>query len=425
MSRYKSYIIIFFSFFIFLGCVKQEISVGEKYFEQEDEYIIYALEYEKMKEYDKSIDLYLNLFNKTNRYEYLTRALRLYMESKEFTKIKELASKNLNSNSYEYENILRIYVVSLVNLKEYDEALQNATVLLNTFNNTTNYEVMANIHYLKKEYDLAVKYFESAYVTNFSSKTLTNLVNILYVYLGKKEEAISYLETHIRLYDDDLVVNYKLLSIYQEQKNIDGIISTLKRIYYKHKKEENYTSMMKANNILINYLEKKDVNLAIEFLKKENIDPEKLLSLYKQTNQGEKALEIINEIYKETGNIELLAQVAILEFESAKDKKKVIPSVIKKFKDVLTVLDNHIYQNYLGYILIDYDIDIKMGLMYVKQALSKAPNNIAYLDSLAWGQYKLNDCKNAYKNMKKVVDNVGLNDKEIKLHWKKIKECHK
>jgi hypothetical protein len=27
--------------------------------------------------------------------------------------------------------------------------------------------------------------------------------------------------------------------------------------------------------------------------------------------------------------------------------------------------------------------------------------------------------------MKKVVDEVGLSDSEIKLHWKKIKECSK
>jgi hypothetical protein len=27
--------------------------------------------------------------------------------------------------------------------------------------------------------------------------------------------------------------------------------------------------------------------------------------------------------------------------------------------------------------------------------------------------------------MKKVVDSAGLDDKEIKLHWEKIKECSK
>ncbi len=79
-----------------------------------------------------------------------------------------------------------------------------------------------------------------------------------------------------------------------------------------------------------------------------------------------------------------------------KIKKTVLKSVIKKFEDVLTVLDNHVYQNYLGYILIDFDVDInKGGLDFVNKALEKAPpNNLAYIDSLAWGgQYKLKQCK--------------------------------
>ena len=233
------------------------------------------------------------------------------------------------------------------------------------------------------------------------------------------------METHIRLYGDDLIINYKLLSIYQEQKNIDGIISVLKRIYYKHKKEGNIDSMNNISEYLVSLLEKKEIQLAIDFLEKENNNFERLLLLYKQTNQIKKALSIIMKIYKKSGNIDLLAQVAILEFESAKDKSKVMQSVIKKFEEVLTVLDNHIYQNYFGYILIDHDIDVKKGLTYINAALTKAPNNIAYIDSLAWGQYKLKDCKNAYLNMKKVVDAVGLDDKEIQLHWEKIKGCGK
>lgn len=425
MSSYKSYLIIFFTLFIFSSCSRTPLSIDEKIFEQEDELILYALEYENMKEYNKSIDIYTELFQKTNRYIYLTKTLVLYIELKDFKKIKELAQKNLNEESLEYENILRIYVISLLNLREYDEAFLNAKILLNNFKNSQNYEIMSNVFYLQKKYEEAVKYSESAYLEDLNTKSLLNLVNILYVYLNEKEKAISYLETHIRLYGDDLTVNYKLLSIYQEQKDIDGIISILKRIYYKYKNDENYNAMMKTNNVLINYLEKKDVSLAIKFLKKENNNPEKLLNLYKKTNQAENALKIIKNIYKKTSNIELLAQIAILEFESAKNKKDVLFSVIKKFEDVLSVLDNHMYQNYLGYILINFDIDVKKGLQYVNKALKKAPSNIAYIDSLAWGQYKLNDCKNAYTNMKKVVDSVGLTDDEIILHWNKIKECKK
>ena len=426
MSSYKNYFLIISIIFLFLGCTtKYQPSADTKIFDEEDELIVFALEFEKMKSYNKSVDIYMELFTKTNRYLYLTRALKLNLEQKNYKKVIELARNNINESSNEYENIIRIYIRALNKLKKYDLALKNSNELLSKYNNSKNYEIIGDIHYLKKNYDKAVGYYESAYASDYKPRTLLNLVNILYSFLNEKEKALSYLETHVRLYGDELVVNYKLLSIYQEQKDIDGIISILKRIYYKYKRDENKVPMAKTSEILVSYLEKKDIYLAIKFLNKENTNLEKLLSLYKQTNQIKKALDVIMTIYKKSGNIDLLAQVAVLEFENAKDKKEVLSSVIKKFKEVLTVLDNHIYQNYLGYILIDFDIDIKKGLEYVNMALKKAPNNIAYIDSLAWGQYKLNNCRDAYINMKKVVDEVGLEDKEIKLHWKKIKECQK
>ncbi len=60
-----------------------------------------------------------------------------------------------------------------------------------------------------------------------------------------------------------------------------------------------------------------------------------------------------------------------------------------------------------------------------QKALKEEPNNLAYIDTLAWGEYKIKNCQEANKQMKRVVDEVGLNDEEIKLHWEKIKECKK
>ena len=111
--------------------------------------------------------------------------------------------------------------------------------------------------------------------------------------------------------------------------------------------------------------------------------------------------------------------------EMAKDKKLILSSVINKFEKVLETLDNPIYQNYLAYILIDYDLNINRGIYLVKKALEKDPSNVAFLDTLAWGEYKLKNCKEAFNQMKKVIDEVGLDDEEIRTHWQKIKECKK
>jgi tetratricopeptide (TPR) repeat protein len=418
VSSYKRYLVIF----VFITSLLS--SELDKNF-NEDLYILYALEYEKQDKTNEARILYEKLFENTKNYEYFIKYLRASLATGNFQDIIKKAQKHLDKNIPEQELILRIYCVSLLNLNDTKKALDVAQKLLKKYKSALNYEVLANVYFVKKDYKEAAAYFETSYSMNNDSNTLFNLVNVLYAYLNKKAEALAYLETHVRLYGCDSIVCSKLVSIYQEQNNIDGIISVLKRSYQANKDSGNEEMANKTYKFLITYLEKKDINEAILFLEKEKIDDEKLISLYKRVNQPLKALKLVRELYKKDGNIDFLAQIAILEFETAKDKKEVLDKVIKKFNDVLTVLDNHVYQNYLGYLLIDYDIDVKKGLEYVESALEKAPNNIAYIDSKAWANYKLGNCAEAYKLMKKVVDEVGLNEDEIKLHWNKIKECSK
>ncbi len=90
----------------------------------------------------------------------------------------------------------------------------------------------------------------------------------------------------------------------------------------------------------------KDTKDAILFLEESRADDDKLLYLYRSEKEYEKAYKLVSTLYEKTSNIDYLAQIAILEFEKAKNKEEVLESVIKKFEDVLTVLDNHIYQNY-------------------------------------------------------------------------------
>lgn len=426
-SRTKQLIVLLFVTLLFLGCSQKEVPLQKdaKLFAHEDEYILHALEFTKQERYDQSSRLYHLLFEKTGKYEYLLRGLRFDLELNEYEKVKYNSYKNLKEDIDEYEELYRIYIVALLNLNEYDAALEHAKNLLNQSISATHYELLGNIYYVKKDFYSASNYFESAYSMNNSSATLLTLVNILYGFINEKQKAVSYLETHVRLKGCDDGVCVKLLNIYEEQQNIDGIVSILKRLYYKFKQEENFGAMIKSYNMLIEYLEQYDLEQAIAFLEQNHIDDIKLMSLYKRANELEKALILAKKSYALNKNIDMLAQIAILEFESAKNKKTVLKSVIKKFESVLTVLDNHIYQNYLGYLLIDYDIDVNKGVRLIQKALEKAPNNLAYIDSLAWGLYKQKKCDEAYDYMKKVVDAIGLNDEEIILHWKKIKECSK
>ena len=420
MSSYKRYLVLLV--FIFITSLNSK-DLDNSF--NEDLYILYALEYEKNGNMNEARVLYDKLFLNTSKYEYLIKYLRISLATGNFKEIVRVSEKYLIQDIQERELILRIYCVSLLNLNDTNKALEVAQELLKEYKSALNYEVLANVYFVKKDYEKAISYFETSYSMNKDSNTLFNLVNILYAYLNKKNEALAYLETHVRLYGCDSIVCSKLVSIYQEQNNIDGVISVLKRSFLGFKNENNDKMANKTYELLISYLEKKDINEAVKFLEENRVDELKLINLYKRINQNDKALVLAKKLYKENSNIDLLAQIAILEFESASDKKVVLDSVIKKFNDVLTILDSHVYQNYLGYILIDFDIDVKKGLAFVEQALEKAPNNIAYLDSKAWALYKLKRCDEAYTFMKKVVEEVGVNDSEIKIHWQKIKECRK
>ena len=75
--------------------------------------------------------------------------------------------------------------------------------------------------------------------------------------------------------------------------------------------------------------------------------------------------------------------------------------------------------------MIDHDIDVKKGIEYVKRALEIEPKAAYYLDSLAWGYFKLNECEKAAKIMEE-IENMGESDnEEIAEHIKAIKECVK
>ena len=387
-----------------------------------DTLIMLALDYEMNNDISSSLIVYKKLFDETGKLEYLQKVISQSFLLKDFKTTAKYTKENLDKYTSEDERFYRLAVVSTLQELELDKALTIAKKLLSKYNNSTNYEVLANVYYARGEYEKSVEYFESAYASNQQAKTLISLADVLYVYLKQKQKAISYLETFLQDKGCEEGICNKLLVFYQEQQNIDGMISILRKAY---KTYDNSDALLKVEKLLVSVLEVKDINLAIEFLEETKADDIRLLSLYERTRQYKKALYLVKKQYKKTKNKALLGQIAILRFEMAEDKKAVMKNVIANFELALQVTQNASYKNYYGYLLIDYDLDLKKGLKLVSEALESFPNNLAYLDSVAWGNYKLKKCEKAKGYMKKVIDQVGLENEEIKLHWDKIQECKK
>ena len=438
MPSYTKFLVLCLLLFFFNGCSNKTldlenkepikvkfVEVKTKSFELENQYIILALESENQRLYYDARELYIRLFEKTNNYEYLVKHLAISTQIKDYKIVKEYASKYYISNIRQEEIILRLYTFALFKLGDQKEALLNAQKLTNLFQNDVNYELLGTIYLQQKDYLKAYELFEKAFVLNKSANTFLNLTNIQYFNLSQKEEAISKIEQYIKENGHDFNLSMQLLAFYEKEQKTEKIIPLLKEMYSEYKKNNEALMFSKTKILLIKYIAKDNVGMAINFLEENKEEDEILLNLYKITNQPSKAYTLLGSLYSNSNNLEYLGQQAIIEFEMAEDKRKVLSSVIAKFEKVVENIDNHIYENYLAYILIDFNINVSKGVTLVKKALVQEPNNLAYIDTLAWGQYKLKNCKEANKQMKRVVDEIGLNDEEIKLHWEKIKECKK
>ncbi len=86
------------------------------------------------------------------------------------------------------------------------------------------------------------------------------------------------------------------------------------------------------------------------------------------------------------------------------------------FKEVLKENPkNAVVLNYIGYMLADRGIRLEEAVKYVEEALALDPNNGAYLDSLGWAFYKLNDLEKAETYLLKAAE-IVRNDPVIHDH---------
>jgi tetratricopeptide (TPR) repeat protein len=179
------------------------------------------------------------------------------------------------------------------------------------------------------------------------------------------------------------------------------------------------------------YYQTNQKDKAIQYLKSNKINDMLLLGLYKEKKDYIKAAKLARKIYTRTKDYDMLAQIAMLEYEvllqkrikNKKKNKKKLRNIIANLKLALKKKANPSYYNYLGYIMIDNAMGTKQGIRYVQHALKKEPDNPYYLDSLAWGHYKLGECKKAKKIMKTVIEKLGTKDEEVRYHLKMLEQC--
>ena len=412
---------------LFSGCVSMSSAQPEKsvaavkVFEQEDALILYALRAEEVGDYSSSAVIFNTLYEKSDKKEYLYRSLQSTLTAQKSQEAIDRVDA-LTQGSLDDFVLVRIKIIALVQQEKLDEAKELALRLVEKSEFVDDYLLVNEIYIKQGKFNTAAKYLESAYRKDYNEKILDQLSIVLYVNLQRQKDAIALLETHTRVYGCSEQICGRLLGFYSDRNNIDGVLSTYLRLYKINSSQEI------AKKIVQIYSYKKEYIKLMDFLEQSKSDDETLLQIYASTKNYAKAFPLADKLYSKTGEIHYLGESAIYQYEASADKnnKEMLDEVVKKFNEVIKQDNSPLYLNYFGYILIEHDIDLKWGMVYVNRALKSEPDSPYYLDSLAWGYYKLGDCAKAGRLMKRVVKKLEGGDvEEVEQHLKAINKCLK
>lgn len=390
----------------------------------ENLYVIKALLAVENANHDEATELYEQLYEKTKNTDYLKEALRLAFFSKNvnFKSILALSQKVLKDDV----DVLRIQGANLMSENKLDEAAKIMQELIQKEDVSKNHVMLSAVYSMQNNNKAALGELERAYELDRSVENLLRIVDLLYNKMNDKKEAIRHLESSRRIDGCEVETCTALVDIYAQDGRYSDMIDVYESLF-EATKEKIY--LEKALGV---YVYQKNYDAAIKFLQKYSYNDDALMDLYAATGDFAKAYKKAQEAFDKSFNLEYQAKMAIYQYERDTDKqtKKIdkdsLKQVIANFEKSAVKLNNALYLNYYGYLLIDHDIDAKKGIELVNRALELEPGSVFYLDSLAWGYYKLGECKKADEIMQQVLhDEEFVNSPEGKEHINSIKECLK
>lgn len=386
----------------------------------EDELIVRGILADEYKAYESSYQIYKKLFDDTGTEIYLFKEVTSALLSR--THILESIGR-LKEWDKKYPNRLevrRLLIPLYLTARQVKNARTEAGYLLEQSSDPIDLDLASNSFLYSGNFKRALELLSKIYETVPREDVLLRMTAIMDEFTDERKKAIQLLETHRRMNVSSKDVYVKLLLLYQKEQDIDGILETYKALYSQDNNEQYLEKIIDA------YMYKRDIDGAIAFLEKDKSRNNILYELYKIKKSFDKALALVDTLYKEDKDSKWIAEKGVLIFENSEDKNdmKMIKDVISYFEQAFKLgNDDSIYLNYYGYTLIDKEVDVKKGMKIIKDALLQQPDNTYYLDSLAWGYYKERNCTKAYTLMKRVVDEEGLVEPEIIEHWDAIRQC--
>lgn len=383
----------------------------------EDAYILEALDALDNNDDKKALEAYKILYQNTKKPEYLKEQIfaqmRLGNEKEALNLINEF--EKVIPNNLE---ILKAKAFLLKN--DIDATLEIYKVIVKLEDNDSNNVVLANLYTIKNDLQNAKKHLLRAYQLN-SQEGILLLIASIDLKNNTWESSLSLIKSH---FESEMSEQFAH-SLLEVGANFDSIkeLESLYLYYFDKSK-----TTINAKNLAKLYFFTNDIDKITALSQEFGVGYDFLIDIYITKKDYKNARITAKKALEITGKKHYLGVLAIIDFEdtnSDEEKRQIAPKVTRNLATALSDEPNHIFYNYLGYLLIDYDIDVKNGVEYVKKALEYLPDNPAYLDSLAWGYYKLQQCEFAKDTMDKIPEEIKRQEAEIKEHLDAINKCLK
>ncbi|MCE3038847.1 tetratricopeptide repeat protein [Helicobacter anatolicus] len=347
-------------------------------------------------------------------------------------------------------------------------ALQFALLYQNTTKDTKDLptsKIIADSYIKKGEIQKAIILLESI-IQQEESPMLDNILGTLYLNQKQLHKALVLLEKYYEFSNDEEALK-KILAIHFTRNENHRVVERLQKFFennwcsdefcsksieifkqfdkndiankiFKKHYEEN-PNIKNAKYYLQVLMNQEKFDKAEEIVRLYPFDDVLLLDLFVAQNKFKEASEQARKIYEQKNEAKFLAWSAIYYYQhhaniNKEDLQKVINDLNQAIeyrkvqrevnKENANNEDAYFY-NFLGYMLVEYNLDIMRGIELIKNALEIAPNAIAYIDSLAWGYYKLGDCSQAQNTFSNIPREQVGQDKELKKHFELIKKCYR
>jgi Flp pilus assembly protein TadD len=304
--------------------------------------------------------------------------------------------------------------------------------------------------------ELYLKANDDAAAVGFLKETVKRRPNLIEPRLGlakiyeRSGDSAAVLEQYLEmekanLADADIFTKIGAYYVLAKQKD-------LSRQYFLKAKILDNAGPLVSKFLVLDAQERGDYLAALKYLTdSRDYDKDPSLHLraayfYNRLGDERKAAEVLRAAYEKFNRSEqtgLYYALALIDLRNYKEAEKILLRVLekspknetallhycfilerrKKYKDMEKILrdllagfpQNAQALNFLGYYLVDRTKRVDEGGEYIKKAVALQPDDIAFIDSLAWYYHKKGDNQKALSLLENIAPSAG-GDWEILLH---------